>query len=431
MLPARHDPPSPAGLDPATADAADLVGVWAEAPEGDPAALGTPSFALRSGTSRVVYSGRARVITGEPALAAAARARVDWADGDPDVPGPYAVALPFGAPPGESWRGLTGPLAFAPDVLWWTDGGRALIAAFAPAEAPGALARARAALDEALGRLHAWRPGPRVAPAPLARVHEPPEARQRWSTLVDGALAAIDQGEMSKVVLARAIDVELSAPPEPTAILERLWERYPTCRTFWLQGDGCAFVGATPETFAILEGRSLRCDALAGTSAPGAVLMGSDKDRREHGAVVDDLRERLAPLSASVRVDGEPHLLRLANVDHLRTRVTAELLPQVGLPELVATLHPTPAVAGRPRAAALPFIAANEGIDRGLYAGLLGLVGAGRAELHVALRCALLRGTQARLFVGAGIVAGSSPAGEWRETALKAEPVLSALGAGT
>jgi isochorismate synthase len=430
MLSARNGPPAPTGLDPDAAVAADLVGVWSEAPEGDPAALGTPSFVLRSGTSRVVFAGRVRVIAGESALAAAARARVAWSDGDPDAPGPYAVALPFGAPPGESWHGLTGPLAFAPEVLWWTDGGRALIAAFAPADAAEGLARARAALDDALGRLHAWRPAPRVAPAPRARVHDHPEARQRWGTLVESALEAIVRGEMSKVVLARAIDVELSAAPEPAVILERLWERYPTCRTFWLQGDGCAFAGATPETFAILEGRSLRCDALAGTSAPGAVLMGSDKDRREHGTVVDDLRERLAPLASSVRVDGEPHLLRLANVDHLRTRVTAELLPGVGLPELVASLHPTPAVAGKPRDSALRFIAANEGIDRGLYAGLLGLVGRERAELHVALRCALLRDTRARLFVGAGIVAGSSPAGEWRETALKAEPVLAALGAG-
>jgi isochorismate synthase EntC len=78
----------------------------------------------------------------------------------------------------------------------------------------------------------------------------------------------------------------------------------------------------------------------------------------------------------------------------------------------------------------LRFIAEHEGLDRGLSAGLIGLVGPGRSELHVALRSALLRGASARLFVGAGIVAGSDPRAEWEETQLKAQALLGALGGG-
>jgi salicylate biosynthesis isochorismate synthase/menaquinone-specific isochorismate synthase len=96
---------------------------------------------------------------------------------------------------------------------------------------------------------------------------------------------------------------------------------------------------------------------------------------------------------------------------------------------VLAALHPTPAVAGVPSADALRFLAAREGLRRGLYAGPVGLLGAGRAELAVALRSALLRGDRARLFAGAGLVEGSSAEEEWRETELKAAVMLSALGA--
>src|SRR5438105_3059657 len=97
--------------------------------------------------------------------------------------------------------------------------------------------------------------------------------------------------------------------------------------------------------------------------------------------------------------------------------------------DATSALHPTPAVGGVPKDAALRFIREHEGIDRGLYAGLVGWVGEGRAELAVALRSALVRGRRARLFVGAGIVEGSSAETEWEETELKARALLDALGA--
>jgi salicylate biosynthesis isochorismate synthase/menaquinone-specific isochorismate synthase len=86
-------------------------------------------------------------------------------------------------------------------------------------------------------------------------------------------------------------------------------------------------------------------------------------------------------------------------------------------------------VGGVPSEAALSFLAEHEQLDRGLYAGIVGWVGNGRAELAVALRSALVRGRRARLFVGAGIVEGSAAAAEWAETELKARALLDALGA--
>ena len=91
-------------------------------------------------------------------------------------------------------------------------------------------------------------------------------------------------------------------------------------------------------------------------------------------------------------------------------------------------LHPTPAVGGYPREAALPMIRAEERFDRGWYAGPVGWVDArGDGEFAVALRSGAFREGRARLFTGAGIVAQSDPETEYFETQLKLQPLLGAL----
>ncbi len=96
--------------------------------------------------------------------------------------------------------------------------------------------------------------------------------------------------------------------------------------------------------------------------------------------------------------------------------------------DVVAALHPTPAVGGSPAAAALARIRELEGFPRGLYAGALGWLNArGGGEFFVGLRSALVDGSQARLYAGAGIVAGSSPENEFAETELKFNAMLDAL----
>lgn len=97
--------------------------------------------------------------------------------------------------------------------------------------------------------------------------------------------------------------------------------------------------------------------------------------------------------------------------------------------ELVEHLHPTPAVGGYPREVALRLIREREGLDRGWYAGPVGWLDAhGEGEFAVAIRSAMLCGSQALLFAGCGIVRGSDPESEYAESCLKMRPILSALG---
>src|SRR6185369_7797404 len=113
---------------------------------------------------------------------------------------------------------------------------------------------------------------------------------------------------------------------------------------------------------------------------------------------------------------------------HLHTPLRGRLAPGGGLLELAGRLHPTPAVGGRPRAAALRFIRTHEGLDRGWYAGPVGWIDArGDGEMVVALRSALVRsdegGGSATLFAGCGIMGESDPIAEQAESELKLAPM--------
>jgi menaquinone-specific isochorismate synthase len=119
---------------------------------------------------------------------------------------------------------------------------------------------------------------------------------------------------------------------------------------------------------------------------------------------------------------------KLANVQHLHTPMRGPLPEGVRLLDLVAVLHPTPAVGGTPREAAVAAIRGLEGFPRGLYAGALGWMNArGGGEFFVGLRSALVEGEGARVYAGAGIVAGSEPEREFAETELKFQALLAAL----
>jgi salicylate biosynthesis isochorismate synthase len=338
------------------------------------------------------------------------------------LPGPWFGAASFDGAMGPEWSGFA-PLRFTlPALLAWRDGRRHLLAAFGEG-AQQRLDRARAALDGPLQ--------PAESARPAVRVRNQPGERERWNALVERALGAIRAGTLDKVVLARAIDVESDAPLRPEALLPALESRYPSCRIFLVRGASGVFFGATPEILCRVDGDRVQADALAGSAAPDEAekLARSGKDLREHRWVVEHIARALKDIAEHVEWPEEPRVRALANVAHLHTPVIARLARGRGIADVAAALHPTPAVGGVPSAAALRFLAEHEALDRGLYAGLVGWVGDDRAELAVALRSALVRGRRARLFVGSGIVEGSSPEAEWEETEMKARALLDALGA--
>ncbi len=314
--------------------------------------------------------------------------------------------------------------------------------------ARAALARARDPAEASLRREVATRPAEaslRPERGSVAHCRARSELRllrpdAGYPRLVSKALDAIAKGGVDKLVVARAVECSVVHTPL-TRILRALRGAHASCTTFALAPRAAtAFFGATPELLVRVEAGMLEVQALAGSARRGSTLardarersdlLASAKERGEHEHVVASLRRALGPLCAELSEPATPRALALGDVQHLETRLRGRLATGVraGALELAARLHPSPAVAGAPRDAAERWLAEHEPLERGWYSGAIGWLDAnGDGELYVALRCALLRAERARLFAGAGIVAGSRPAAEARETRLKLRAVFHAL----
>lgn len=286
-----------------------------------------------------------------------------------------------------------------------------------------------------------------VAPAsaPRRRVASgaPPErftltptmTHAEWRDVVTAALSEIAAGAFAKVVLARCIDIEADRPFVVSDLLERLAALYPSCTIFKVED----FLGASPELLVRRYGLDVESHPLAGTVARSGnakgdetlieSLMAAPKIRREHRVVVDAIASRLAPICDSLDVPATPSVMSLRNVSHLATRITGRLKPQApSALDIVAGIHPTPAVGGSPTDAAVRYLQKVEGFDRGRYAGPVGWVDSrGDGCFVLGIRSAEVNANRARIFAGNGIVAGSDPAAELTETQLKLQALLSAL----
>jgi menaquinone-specific isochorismate synthase len=259
-----------------------------------------------------------------------------------------------------------------------------------------------------------------------------------WRQQIRDIHSAIDAGRCDKIVAARCTMVELSRAADPALVLAALGRRYADCYRFGYRfGPGAMFVGAPPERLIARVGDRVFTEALAGSIAtePGheqaaaGALLASGKDRSEQDFVVQTIRAVLGPLCKELEVPAEPEIRALRHVLHLKTPITGTLARPAHVLDLVAALHPTPAVGGVPTDAAMAWIAEREPASRGWYAAPVGWFDdSGQGEFAVAIRSGLLCGGRAYLYAGAGIVRGSDPDAEFAETRLKQRAVLDALG---
>ena len=296
--------------------------------------------------------------------------------------------------------------------------------------------------------------GDRTAEGPVRPSGSPPDQfsltssmpHADWKAVVADAVDAIKRDEMRKVVLARRVDITANRPFVISDVLARLQALYPSCMIFSVEG----FLGASPELLMRRTGHAVESHPLAGTVARSgdtrsdeslvAGLMSSEKARHEHQVVVDELRLALEPVCSELAIPDEPSVMALRNVSHLGTRITGRLAPasekaapsrDAALPsvlDLVARVHPTPAVGGNPTDVAIRYAADVEGFDRGRYAGPVGWMDArGDGAFALGIRCAEVSGARARIYAGNGVVSGSDPDEELAETQLKLQALLAAL----
>lgn len=272
-------------------------------------------------------------------------------------------------------------------------------------------------------------PAPRPPNAPIGLVTGVGRMTQdEWMQSVARLAERLAAGDASKAVMTRDMCVRTDSSFTERHLLTRLDALYPTTWRFAVD----RLVGATPEMLASTSKGRLRSRVLAGTAGPGrgAELMGSEKNRREHALAVESVVQALTPIVDSLSAPDEPFLLDLPNVSHLATDINADL-GGTSLLDAVQALHPTAAVCGTPRTAALELLTRMERTQRGRYSGPVGWVDTGgEGEFCIALRCGLIEdgGRTLRVFAGGGIMPDSSPASELAETRAKMAPLLDALG---
>jgi menaquinone-specific isochorismate synthase len=377
-----------------------------------------------------------------------------------DVAGPGTGAVALGALPFV--RDAPGVLVVPRLVIGRRDGEAWITTTARPGAGPPAARLAGQMAADALGGFTDPRPAPSQFTLTPVMDHD------AWEELVAGAVARIGDGALGKVVLARQVDVTANRPFVTSDVLSRLLALYPTCMVFRVDG----FLGASPELLIERRGAHVASHPLAGTigrsgdlatdEALIAGLLASPKARREHAYVIEGLRRTLGPACESLDVPGKPTVLELRNVSHLATRLSGVLsaVPDVptgtgGSPrsgydrgrsessgddpahpglrvpsalQLVARVHPTPAVGGTPTDEAVAYIGEVEGFDRGQYAGPVGWMDArGDGSWAIGLRSAHVDGDHASMYAGVGVVAGSRPETELEETQLKLQALLAAL----
>ena len=263
--------------------------------------------------------------------------------------------------------------------------------------------------------------------------------REIWQSMIDKALGHIDDGLLSKVVLARTQDFVTKDYVNPVDVVDRLWQANRGSHIFLFKPDrNSYFLGAAPETVTRVSKGQFQATAVAGTAPRGRGvkeqqmltegLLASAKDAIEHCITRDDILTRLGTLVEDVDAQVSPHVLILDEMQHLETEIKAKLRKGTEALQILEALHPTPAVCGLPRETALHFLSQEEPFERGWYAGPVGWFDTdGDAAFVPALRCAVVHGNSWRLFAGAGIVAGSNASAEWEETDVKFSPVTKAL----
>lgn len=271
---------------------------------------------------------------------------------------------------------------------------------------------------------------------PLLKNGEILEDYSAWANNIKNALEIISKNDAEKIVLSRRVEYELTTSPELANLTKSLSENYPACHTFAFRQNKSIFFGASPERLASFSKGWVEADALAGSISRGKTdeedlalansLLESPKNVHEQKAVVDFIAQSFESFTENIQFDTTPKIRKLPNIQHLWTPIKAKLKEEKSVFSLLKEIHPTPAICGVPWNKALTFITNAESHRRGLYAGIIGWFNFdNEGEFIVALRSGLLKKEKLYAFAGCGIVKGSDPETEYKESELKLKPILS------
>lgn len=259
-----------------------------------------------------------------------------------------------------------------------------------------------------------------------------------WKQMVTEVVQELGQS-LKKVVLARESRLFFEKAISVEAVLHNLLNRQKNSYVFALESEEDCFIGASPERLVKKSGKQVFSVCLAGSIARGndaaedeslgLELLNDPKNRIEHDYVVQMIKAAMEKVCSTYDIPTEPSLIKMKDIQHLFTPVTGSLKNSASIFSLIELLHPTPALGGYPQKQAIKKIREAEILDRGLYGAPIGWLDyQGNGEFAVSIRSALIQKNEASLFAGCGVVKDSDAESEFKETAIKFKPMLSALG---
>lgn len=255
-----------------------------------------------------------------------------------------------------------------------------------------------------------------------------------WKKVIKLYLNKIESKEIKKIVAARRTNVIFEKKADPFIMLKELVKNRDNSAGFLFSFDGERFfTGSTPERLFLKKRRMLITEAIAGTRPRGKTgdedrkfgeeLLSSSKETREQEFVSKEISDKLKDICEYVTIS-KKKLLKLSTLQHLYNKIDGRLKPGISEPEILSGLFPTSAVSGLPKDIVMKIQKENEPFERGWYSGLVGFAGREESDLYVAIRSSLFCKKNAFFYSGAGIVEGSEPEKEWKETDLKIRKLL-------
>ncbi len=247
-------------------------------------------------------------------------------------------------------------------------------------------------------------------------------------------ISLMNRRRAKKLVLSRIINTYKSPNRSYSELFKSLNVKYINSFNylFYTPNSGL-WMGATPEQLLRIDGEEASTSALAGTQKLQDIQLNKyvwgEKEKIEQQFVVDFVERILKTYLGEEKPKKQTRTIKAAKAAHLETSYKFNAFKiSLNLSDFLTDLHPTPAVCGSPKSAALRLIRETEHHDREFYSGFLGPINMEhRTDLFVGLRCMKADGENISLYVGGGITPDSNAQNEWDETELKAQTLLSLI----
>lgn len=305
------------------------------------------------------------------------------------------------------------------------------------------------AYSDAVGRIHklidrlnaplpAYPVSGEIATTSVQDRRRPNMSQEAFKAMIEAGKAYIRQGDIFQVVLSQRVDVD--TPAHPFSIYRALRTVNPSPYMFYLDFGDHQVVGASPELLVRLEEGVVSNHPIAGTRPRGATtaednanaadLISDAKERAEHIMLVDLGRNDVGRVSkpGTVRLPKLMEIERYSHVMHIVSNVDGDIRDDLTAVDALRACFPAGTVSGAPKVRAMEIIAELEPDARGVYSGAIGYLDfSGEMDTCIALRTLVYRDGVASLQAGGGIVADSTPDGEYHESLHKMAALVRAI----